>query len=41
MWPFEFAAIWALIWIGRRKGVMGATVVPARFGYFILLDGHA
>ena len=40
MRALHLAAIAAFIWIRCNQCVMGAPVVTAGFGYFILLDGH-
>src|SRR5690606_20392142 len=37
---FQLATVRAFIRVGAAEGVMCAARVAARFGYFVLLDGH-
>ncbi len=40
MRALQLTAVVAFVGVCRDKGVVGAPVVAAGFGYFILLDSH-
>jgi hypothetical protein len=40
VWALQLTAVAALVRVRSHQRVMGAAIVAARLGYFILLDGH-